>query len=95
MPREGEGKVSDLLRDEIEIVWSEVDMQVSLKSDGMPTYHLANVVDDHHMEITTSVAKNGLILLLSIYDSMRLLAGKLLFYAIFLCYVILMLNYQA
>ena len=29
-----------------------VDMQVLLKADGMPTYHLANVVDDHLMEIT-------------------------------------------
>ena len=52
VPREGVCKVSDLLRDEIEIAWSEVDMQVLLKSDGMPTYHLANVVDDHHMDIT-------------------------------------------
>ena len=52
VPRDGVCKVTDLLRDEIEIAWSEVDMQVLLKSDGMPTYHLANVVDDHHMEIT-------------------------------------------
>ena len=29
-----------------------VDDQVLLKSDGYPTYHLANVVDDHHMEIS-------------------------------------------
>ena len=36
----------------IEIDWSAVDMQVLLKSDGMPTYHLANVVDDHLMRIT-------------------------------------------
>jgi glutamyl-tRNA synthetase len=52
VPREGVCVVRDMLRDDIEINWSEVDMQVLLKSDGMPTYHLANVVDDHHMQIT-------------------------------------------
>ena len=52
VPREGTCLVQDLLRGEIEIAWSEVDMQVLLKSDGMPTYHLANVVDDHLMEIS-------------------------------------------
>ena len=35
----------------IELDWSMVDADI-LKSDGMPTYHLANVVDDHLMEIT-------------------------------------------
>jgi glutamyl-tRNA synthetase len=44
--------VQDMLRGEISIEWSQVDMQVLLKADGMPTYHLANVVDDHLMEIT-------------------------------------------
>ncbi|WOJ95522.1 glutamate--tRNA ligase [Congregibacter brevis] len=44
--------VQDLLRGEIELEWSMVDAQILLKSDGMPTYHLANVVDDHLMEIT-------------------------------------------
>lgn len=44
--------VKDLLRGEIELDWSMVDAQILLKSDGMPTYHLANVVDDHLMEIT-------------------------------------------
>ncbi|MEO9169783.1 MAG: glutamate--tRNA ligase family protein, partial [Candidatus Baltobacteraceae bacterium] len=34
------------------IEWKTVDMQVLMKSDGLPTYHLANVVDDHLMEIT-------------------------------------------
>ena len=32
--------------------WSQIDMQILLKADGMPTYHLANVVDDHLMEIS-------------------------------------------
>ena len=52
VPTEGCCVVSDRLRGEIEIGWDQVDMQVLLKSDGMPTYHLANVVDDHLMEIT-------------------------------------------
>ena len=44
--------VNDMLRGQIELDWSQVDAQILLKSDGMPTYHLANVVDDHLMEIT-------------------------------------------
>lgn len=44
--------VHDLLRGDIELDWSMVDAQILLKSDGMPTYHLANVVDDHLMGIT-------------------------------------------
>lgn len=44
--------VDDLLRGTIELDWSQVDAQILLKSDGMPTYHLANVVDDHLMKIT-------------------------------------------
>ncbi|MCP8689933.1 glutamate--tRNA ligase [Marinobacterium sedimentorum] len=51
---EGEGvcQIDDLLRGTIELDWGMVDAQILLKSDGMPTYHLANVVDDHLMEIT-------------------------------------------
>jgi glutamyl-tRNA synthetase len=52
VPSEGTCVVNDLLRGPIEFEWSSVDMQVLLKSDGMPTYHLANVVDDHEMRIT-------------------------------------------
>jgi glutamyl-tRNA synthetase len=44
--------VDDMLRGTIELDWSQVDAQILVKSDGMPTYHLANVVDDHLMEIT-------------------------------------------
>ena len=44
--------VDDMLRGAIELDWSMVDAQILLKSDGLPTYHLANVVDDHLMEIT-------------------------------------------
>jgi glutamyl-tRNA synthetase len=52
VPREGTCVIDDLLRGKIEIEWAQVDLQVLLKADGMPTYHLANVVDDHLMEIT-------------------------------------------
>lgn len=52
VPTDGESVIVDRLRGEIRIPWSQVDMQVLMKSDGMPTYHLANVVDDHLMAIT-------------------------------------------
>ena len=52
IPEEGVCEIDDMLRGKIEIEWSQVDMQVLLKGDGMPTYHLANVVDDHLMQIT-------------------------------------------
>ncbi len=52
VPDSGICQVNDLLRGTIEIDWSQIDMQVLVKADGMPTYHLANVVDDHLMEIT-------------------------------------------
>jgi glutamyl-tRNA synthetase len=44
--------VPDLLRGGVQIDAKQVDDQVLLKSDGLPTYHLANVVDDHLMEIS-------------------------------------------
>jgi glutamyl-tRNA synthetase len=49
---EGACAIEDMLRGTIELDWGMVDAQVLLKSDGMPTYHLANVVDDHLMGIT-------------------------------------------
>jgi len=52
IPTEGKCIVQDTLRGEIEFEYSVIDMQVLMKSDGLPTYHLANVVDDHLMEIT-------------------------------------------
>lgn len=42
----------DIIRGEVSVEASTLDDQVLLKSDGMPTYHLANVVDDHLMNIT-------------------------------------------
>ena len=52
MPSEGETVAHDLLRGDITIANAQVDDQVLLKSDGHPTYHLANVVDDHLMGVT-------------------------------------------
>lgn len=52
MPLEGQTRFHDGLRGEIVIDNNTVDDQVLLKSDGFPTYHLANVVDDYHMRIT-------------------------------------------
>ena len=52
MPLEGETIVADALRGACRFDHSQIDDQVLLKSDGLPTYHLANVVDDHLMEIT-------------------------------------------
>lgn len=52
VPEEGTCVINDMLRGTIEIDWAQVDSQILLKSDGMPTYHLANVVDDHAMGIT-------------------------------------------
>jgi len=52
IPRKEEIKVNDIIRGWVTVHSSKVDDKVIFKSDGMPTYHLANVVDDHLMEIT-------------------------------------------
>lgn len=52
VPESGSFKFTDYLRGEVEIPWEQVDMQVLMKADGLPTYFLANVVDDHLMGIT-------------------------------------------
>jgi glutamyl-tRNA synthetase len=77
VPEEGICRFNDLLRGEVEIPWAQVDMQVLLKTDGLPTYHLANVVDDHLMEITTCyVVKNGYHLHRNINCFINILVGK-------------------
>ena len=52
VPSHGTCVVNDLARGPVPFEYATVDMQVLLKSDGLPTYHLANVVDDHLMQIT-------------------------------------------
>ncbi|MCH9686242.1 MAG: glutamate--tRNA ligase [Deltaproteobacteria bacterium] len=49
---EGKTVVTDRLRGDVEFANEQIDDQVLVKSDGFPTYHLANVVDDHCMGIT-------------------------------------------
>jgi glutamyl-tRNA synthetase len=44
--------VNDIIRGNVEFNTGVIDDQVLIKSDGYPTYHLANVVDDHSMKIT-------------------------------------------
>ena len=45
-------KIDDVIRGKVEFNSNIIDDQVLVKSDGFPTYHLANVVDDHLMKIT-------------------------------------------
>ncbi len=52
MPKEGSITTTDLLRGSITTENAALDDSVLLKSDGLPTYHLAAMVDDHLMEIT-------------------------------------------
>ncbi len=52
MPKEGSITTTDLLRGPITTENSALDDTVLLKSDGLPTYHLAAMVDDHEMQIT-------------------------------------------
>ena len=52
MPQSGETTFQDLIRGDVTWQNDLLDDYVLLKSDGYPTYHLANVVDDHLMEIS-------------------------------------------
>jgi glutamyl-tRNA synthetase len=52
MPRDGATTFTDLIRGEIAYPNVQQDDFVLLKTDGFPTYHLANIVDDHLMRIT-------------------------------------------
>ena len=52
IPLSGECIFEDAVKGRISCPWADVDDQVLLKSDGFPTYHLANVVDDHLMNIS-------------------------------------------
>jgi len=55
VPRGREISFTDVVRGEITFDLNEIDESVLLKSDGFPTYHLAAMVDDHFMRITTIV----------------------------------------
>jgi glutamyl-tRNA synthetase len=51
-PQDEEMVLNDIIRGEIKIDTNILDDKVLFKSDGMPTYHLANIVDDHLMQIS-------------------------------------------
>jgi glutamyl-tRNA synthetase len=52
VPTTGECVFEDAIKGKVTTPWADIDDQVLLKSDGFPTYHLANVVDDRLMKIT-------------------------------------------
>src|SRR3972149_1454037 len=52
IPENEEIKFTDLIREEVVVNSSTLDDKVLFKSDGLPTYHLANIVDDYLMEIS-------------------------------------------
>jgi glutamyl-tRNA synthetase len=52
MPTDGVIAFTDRLRGEVSFEAAQIDDTILVKSDGLPTYHFANVVDDHLMEIT-------------------------------------------
>lgn len=52
IPRNEEIRVHDIIRGWVVVNSSQMDDKVLFKSDGMPTYHLANIVDDYSMKIT-------------------------------------------
>lgn len=52
VPRKEEVRINDMIRGWVLVHSSSLDDKVLMKSDGMPTYHLANIVDDHLMGIT-------------------------------------------
>lgn len=52
VPLSGECVYEDAIKGRMTFPWADIDDQVLQKSDGFPTYHLANVVDDHLMKIS-------------------------------------------
>lgn len=52
IPEQGNVTFNDEVRGVVSFNCSDLDDKVMLKNDGMPTYHLANIVDDYHMKIT-------------------------------------------
>ncbi len=52
VPQNEEVKLNDMVRGMVVVDSANIDDKILVKSDGMPTYHLANVVDDHLMKIS-------------------------------------------
>ena len=55
VPLKGSVTFTDVIRGDVTFDWKQVDDQVLIKSDGMPTYHLAATCDDHDMEISHAI----------------------------------------
>lgn len=55
IPQDETIKFTDLIRGEVSVHSSQLDDKVLIKSDGMPTYHFAHIVDDYLMEISHAV----------------------------------------
>jgi glutamyl-tRNA synthetase len=55
VPKEGITECEDLIFGKVSVKNSDIEDQILMKSDGFPTYHLAAVVDDHLMKITTAI----------------------------------------
>jgi glutamyl-tRNA synthetase len=58
VPTEGETSFSDEVYGTVTVPNTELDDQILLKADGMPTYNFANVIDDHLMEISHVIRGN-------------------------------------
>ncbi|MEN9558499.1 MAG: hypothetical protein RL141_868 [Candidatus Parcubacteria bacterium] len=52
VPLKGNVSFNDIIRGEVRFDWQQVDDQVIIKGDGLPTYHLAATCDDHDMQIS-------------------------------------------
>lgn len=52
IPKDEEVVLHDIIRGEVRVKTATLDDKILIKSDGMPTYHMANIVDDHLMKIT-------------------------------------------
>ena len=52
MPQKGELFIDDLIRGRLKFDYNLIDDPIIIKSDGFPTYHFANVIDDHDMKIS-------------------------------------------
>ena len=86
MPRNEEIKFEDKVRGWVSVNSNHIDDKVIFKSDGMPTYHLANVVDDYSMKITHVIrGRSGCPLLLYMCIYINVLVGKMLCQNLHIC----------
>ncbi len=69
-PQDETLNLTDIIREDIKIDTNILDDKVLFKSDGMPTYHLANIVDDHLMEITHVIRGEEWLPSLALHDQL-------------------------